>query len=47
MRERNTTSPGVGRPKRREQIGVGRTVKGCQDRISANVLRMGGKCGGG
>lgn len=30
----------MGWPKKREQIGVGRTVKGSQDRRSANFIRM-------
>lgn len=28
-------------PKRKEQIGIGRIVKGCQDRRSSYFLRMG------
>lgn len=46
MRERNTAWPSVGWPKRREQIGIGRTVKGSQDRRSANFIRTGRKHGG-
>lgn len=30
----------MGWPKKREQIGVGRTVKGSQDRRNANFIRM-------